>query len=285
MQKFILTRNRIPSKLRVYWKFSQAPQFFIIENSQTFPKVMIKGKCVSEPGLSKFKHCLSDFPYAGQIFKTSFSHFLPHKSRLIGKKQTVKKQYSICIKSELFKCKMERESMKRVKMERIDAKVANMMENIIKLINDVIGKDDIKVVTELVADFVQDELGDWWFLKIKGQKFDYLPTKAPVFNSKDRRSVLNSNFTRGFYESIGLNDVKSNGVREDRNGLTVENFRKRLQSIDEKIKEIKYVQRRLTGKDKFFKSHTNSELMLSSTFGNTQDVQNPDDLNKKKIIE
>ena len=231
---------KTPSKLRVYWKFSEGPKYFSIKNNQPFPKVISKDQTLNEILTSKYKHSLIDYPYAGQIFKTSFNMFMPQKSGLQSKKRLIKKKFSEGVKQDLFKCKTSYENVTNHSADCVDQAISSMMDNIISLINNVIGRTDKKVVTDLLVDFIQDEHGKWWFLKVKGHKFDYLPTKVPSFlGLKVKKSVLNLEFSRGFYDS--LTNIKGKKVQEDmhRNSLSMENFTKRLENIEGKIKDIR----------------------------------------------
>jgi hypothetical protein len=238
IQKFLYNLLKTPSKLRVYWKFSEGPRYFLIKNSQPFPKVISKDQTLNEILTSKYKHSLLDYPYAGQIFKSSFNMFMPQKSELMSKKRLIKKKFSESIKQDMFKCKATQENVFTVIPENIDAEITEMMDNIISLINNVIGRIDKKVVTDLLVDFMQDEGGKWWFLRIKAHKFDYLPTKVPSFlGLKVKKSILNLEFSRGFYDSLTC--LKGKKVQEDRNSLSMENFHRRLESIEKKIKDLR----------------------------------------------
>ena len=166
----------MPTKVRVYWKATEGPKYYSIKNPQTIPKVMVShDKSLDEILTTKYKHSLIDYPYAGQIFKTSFNHFMPQKSELKSKNRLIRKKFVEQVKQEMFKCKCSGENVTITSTETVDQSIKNMMENIVSLINNVIGRTDKKVVTDLIVDSIKDDSGNWYFLECKAQKFDFCP--------------------------------------------------------------------------------------------------------------
>lgn len=241
IQKYLSNSLKTPTKLRIYWKVTEGPKYFLVKNSQSFPKVMVsRDKSLDEILTTKYKHSLIDYPYAGQIFKTSFNHFMPQKSEIKSKKRLIRKKFLELVKQDLFKCKCIGDNVSILSPESVNESVTNMMENIVSLINNVIGRTDKKVVTDLIIDFIQDDQGNWFFLKCKGHRFDFLPTKCPIFLPVDKKkSVLNMEFARGFYESMISQFSKTSKNTSNRNVLSMSSFKKRLDCVSNKLAEVK----------------------------------------------
>lgn len=284
IQKYLSNPLKTPAKLRVYWKVTEGPKYFLVKNQQSFPKVMVsRDKSLDEILTTKYKHSLIDYPYAGQIFKTSFNHFMPQKSEIKTKKRLIRKKFSELVKQDLFKCKCLGDNASVVNPDNVNESVTNMMENIVSLINNVIGRTDKKVVTDLIVDFIQDEQGKWFFLKCKAHKFDFLPTKCPIFLAVDKKkSVLNIEFARGFYESMISQVSKTSKNATNRNALSMSSFKKRLDCVSSKLSEIKKSNPKISliniDYDKVFSSYRTKSSDFSKFQNTMKKIPDPEDL-------
>lgn len=243
-------------------------------------------KSLDEILTTKYKHNLIDYPYAGQIFKTSFNHFMPQKSELKSNNRLIRKKFVEQVKQEMFKCKCSGESVAIVSTENVDQSVTNMMENIVSLINNVIGRTDKKVVTDLVVDFIQDDQGIWYFLKCKAHKFDFLPTKCPIFLGLDKKkSILNLEFARGFYESMINNRGKNLKSSVNRNALSMSSIRKRLESISTKFSDLNQSKPKISlltiDKEKMINSYIKNSFSYQHPFKSERKSSEPFQLNQE----
>ncbi|OMJ87079.1 hypothetical protein SteCoe_11227 [Stentor coeruleus] len=235
IQKFIIPQARIPFKLRVYWKATEGAKYFSINSSMNFPKARIlKSNSFNMIIPSKFKHNLQDFPYAGQVLKSSFNYFMPEKSNIASCPRSVNITNKSTLQKELFLAKSSKDTVKILSDEVIGQEIKYMMNDLVNAINHNIGKNDKKVVTELLVDFLLDESGIWYLYKCKGYKIDYMPSKTlSVHTIGFKKSVMNVNFARGFFETI---IEKSRTAESDKFSLSA--FQNRLMNIQEKSKKI-----------------------------------------------
>ena len=224
--------------MRVYWKALEGPRYFLIESTNSFrEKQQFESPDGSYGLTSKYQHSLSDFPYAGQLLKSSFNSFMPEKSKITKETRATTRNSLLRYQKAQYTAKITKDFISNVNEDQVPIEVKNMMDDLVTIINHSIGKYDKKVATELLVDFIQGHDKAWYLYKCKGHKYDYLTTKSKIsyfMKPIVKKSLLNIEFARGFYESI---KEKTNKLTQSHT-LTKSSFDERLAKIDNKYGSI-----------------------------------------------
>lgn len=201
-----------------------------------FPKTRIfKNNSFNSIIPSKFKHSLQDFPYAGQVLKSSFNSFMPEKSNIASCPRSINITNKSTLQKELFLAKIAKDTISILADEVISQEIKFMMDDLVNAINHSIGKNDKKVVTELLVDFLMDESGIWYLYKCKGHKIDYMPSKTLSIHTVGfKKSVMNVNFARGFFETI----IEKRRAEVKNDKLSLSTFQNRLMNIQQKSQRM-----------------------------------------------
>lgn len=220
------------TKLRVLWKRNENSRCFIVKNKLLVTRKKSKFASVNKAHSSKYIHSLNQFPYAGQVLRTSFNSFLPERS---GIKKKVLEKSRKTIREDIEKTQFfAKFSKEEVEIEEVAylGNVNNMIDEIVKTFSFNLNKHDKRGLSELMADFLQDENGNWRFLKCKAHKIEYLPIKTtqnPLLSPQMlQRSLLNTEVVKDFYESI----KNKRYAISPRNRLTPEILMQRLNKIE-----------------------------------------------------
>lgn len=231
LQKYIVPCRHVPYKLRVYWKALEGPKYYAIQSYFAFPKARyIMANSIECNSINKYQHSLNKFPYAGQILKSSFSPFMPQKSEIRTNLEMPVKKNLIRYQKGLYIAKTVSDHISMIPDEQVNISVKKMMDFFVETLNFSIGKQGKKVATELVVDFIQDQSGEWFLLKCRGHKYDYLTTKNTIplyFTSLVKKSILNVEFARGFFESI----IETKNSLSQSRSLTLNSFSERLNNL------------------------------------------------------
>lgn len=231
MQKFVIHPSKIPTKVRVYWKSKAPVRFFQVKNSSMIPKGNIKRYSISQKKPSKYMHNLREFPYAGQLFKTSFNSFLPEKSSINDiRKRATKISLIGEYQKILYTTKFSSETGTIQEIEK-NEQVNKMIEEFIRLFNEKNQRHDKRVLSEVLLDFIQDQDEKWYLFKCKAYTIDYLPTKVilnPLMSPELlKKSIITTDFVKDFYNSI-----KNRPYINKAGMLTPENLQQRLKKIE-----------------------------------------------------
>ena len=231
MQRFLLSNDNLPSKLRVHWRANKPIKAYMVKKQDPYPLYQEKSKSISQTLIKSHLHKLSDFPYAGQIFKSSFNSFLPHKP-LIKPAQhpsalESNKQNSNTIK---FLAKFTGSDCEIEEIENFQ-EVQKMVEEFVKVFKEKWENKDKKTLSEVLIDFICEK-GTWYLVKVKYFKLDYLPSKVirdPLLSPQLlRRSIVNPELIDMIFSGSDKNKKFKVG------GLTQTNLLQRLSKIENK---------------------------------------------------
>ena len=238
LQRYIVPPNRVPVKIRVYWKALEGPRYFLIESCSAFPeKRQFETRDGNYSIANKYQHNLSDFPYAGQLLKSSFNSFMPEKSKITKETRATTRNNLLRYQKSQYTSKVNKDLITSINEDQVSLGVKSMMEELVAIINHSIGKYDKKVATELLVDFIQGQNKVWYMYKCKGHQYDYLTTKTKIsyfLKPIVKKSILNVEFARGFFESI---KETANKVTQS-HSLTINSFDERLTKIENKYSRV-----------------------------------------------
>ena len=207
LQKFIIPPKRTPTKIRIYWTAPEGPKYYLINALTYFPK----SKTIKDNGIknrlpTKYQHSISDYPYAGQILRSSFNSFLPERSKIKSLSGDNFENMKFCYKKDLYLSKSIKDNISVMNEDNVPESIKNMMDTLISMINYSKGRYDKKVITELLVDFIPDEFDHFYLFKCRGHKYDYLATKpqknSPISTFSYHKSILNTQFARGFFDTM-----------------------------------------------------------------------------------
>lgn len=236
LQRYIIPQNNIPQKLRVHWRANKPIKSYLITNSTHFHSLEPKRFSIYQKRSSGHLHNLSEFPYAGQIYASSFNSFMPLKAVIPDKKV---KNFLVpeknFLNSKFFYTKL---SNPEVELEEVPCAedVKDMVEEFVKIFKEKWESKDHKTLSEALLDFLNDGK-KWYLVKVKYFKLDYLPSKIvknPLLSPQLlKKSVIDSELLEKIFNGIG-ESKKFKGSQ-----LTQTNLLQRLSKIENKGKIIK----------------------------------------------
>jgi hypothetical protein len=206
-----------------------------VKKTEPFPTFAEKSRSARHSMSQSHLHKLSEFPYAGQIFKSSFNSFLPHRPLIQSKKEEIGKS----LKENSFDLSrfLTKFSTQDSEIEEIEnvGEVMVMVEEFVKVFKEKWEKKDKKTLSEALIDFMCEDQ-QWFLIKVKFFKMDYLPSKVikdPLLSPQLlRRSIVNP-------ELIDMIFNGSTGKKFKFAGLTQGNLMQRLNKIESKSKLMK----------------------------------------------
>ncbi|CAG9319681.1 unnamed protein product [Blepharisma stoltei] len=262
LQQFIPPQKRTLSKIRVHWKTKEGSKYLLVTNLSSIPRNQRASTSTTasskkpEKKIGLYQHSLSDFKFAGKLLKTSFSPSMPFRSMLKRARNNSvnskgeRPSFSLYSTLKVFSSKEDLNDDQAAFLVRSSnlfqaticeadsiAEIDNMLNSIIELINKKVEKSDKRVLTELLADFMCDDCGKWYFLKCKAHKLDYIPIKlesasylTPDFNPNLDHSKKPSYSSNHSFDDSNLN-IKRN-VAEPY--ISVQSLNRRLMQLEQK---------------------------------------------------
>lgn len=231
MQRYVYPLNNLPQKLRAHWRANKATKSYLITNQNQFHQIQPKRFSVNQRHSSGHMHNLSQYPYAGQIFTSSFNSFLPYKASI--PEQTNRNFLSpqpTQLNSKDFYSKLSNPE-EHFEEVPIPEEVNSMIEEFVKIFKEKYETKDNKTLSEALLDFIC-EGKKWYLVKVKYFKLDYLPSKViknPLLSPQLlKKSVIDSEMLDKIFSSIG-DHKKFKGTR-----LTQANLLQRLSKIENK---------------------------------------------------
>lgn len=237
LQRYIVPPKRIPRKLRVQWKRTENSKFYVVRNTETIPYRKIQRYSLIEANHSKYIHNLSKFPYAGQVFRTSFNCFLPEKSgiqkpvSIVNNRSQASKEYE----QDQFIATFNNPNLTISEMPIIE-EVNLIVEEFIRTVTSNSKSFDNRGLSDLLLDFVQDENEKWYLIKCKAYKIDYIPSKDSTGSIHSslllKQNILSTELVKEFY--INIKDKKY--TTRGRSLLSPETLTQRLDKIEKQSK-------------------------------------------------
>jgi hypothetical protein len=248
LQKFIVPRKNRLQKVRVYWRAKTGLRYLIISSKSLLPKLKSIIKKPKKKLLGLYQHKISEYEFAGRVFRTSFNPSLPNKSSILEDEKfqaqkdlndtdpNASKYYVSKFSDEFNNDLYEVDPINDLK---------DMMNVIIQTINaaggsardtpgqsrgkdgDTMYEFDNLVVSELIADFMLSDQNEWNFIQCKYYKMDYVPNK---YNSLFPMKTLTTRY---------LNRNDNNLLKSSYEPfLTIASLTSRLNTLGKKFSEL-----------------------------------------------
>ena len=250
LQKYIVPNQQRLQKIRAYWKAKSGLRYLIVSSLSILPKINQNKRKGNKKYLGIYQHKITDFTFAGRLFRSSFDPSLPNRSIILnqlGESMSQKELNDIdpSIGKHFLIRFSETFNNKVTEVQQID-EIREMMNVIIQIINagistsqresvpETFGKEregtyegENQMSSELVADFVHDSEGAYYFLQCKSHKLDYIPTKYTSFFPT---KTLSSNYFNQADETIFKHSYEP--------FLTVSSLTNRLKTLEKKSKDF-----------------------------------------------
>ena len=231
MHRFLLSNENLPNKLRVHWRANRPTKAYLIKKQDPYPLNQVKSKVMSHTLIKAHLHKLSDFPYAGQIFKSSFNSFLPYKPlikppQLQSNLQSSNKD----LNSSKFLAKFSNSDCEIEEIENFQ-EVLKMVEEFVRVFKEKWENKDKKTLSEALIDFICEN-EKWYLVKVKYFNLDYYPSKViqdPLISPQIlKKSIVSPELINSIFSRS--DKTKKFKVR----GLTQSNLLQRLNKIENK---------------------------------------------------
>lgn len=198
LQKYIVPNKKNLHKLRVYWKAKAGLHCFTVSSLFAMPRIKAKPKKKNTEYVGIYQHKITDYTYAGRLFRASFDPSLPNRSEILKKFEEYQNGTDFDEISENsgknFLIRFSDKFNNIIAEAPVVDQVKDMVNVIIQVINSgargegmyEIGKrgvlDDVGnlMASEVIADFIQGLDGNYYLICCKCHKMDYMPTKYGV---------------------------------------------------------------------------------------------------------